>query len=305
MSQTETSARSPWAAVVLSLFSTGLGHIYCGRIVTGLVLFLASLLFAPAVVLAALLAPSTAVLVGLLLSVAAVLGLYLFAVLDAFRVARRAGEHYTLREYNRGLVYALFILVGVTYPVGVVSVLRANVFEAFLLPVASEVPNFLPGDRVLVNKLAYRLRFPRRGDVVVLRVPGEPGRTWIKRVIALPGDTVAVRAGQVYVNGKKLERDPVPRASLAAVAEFLTGDVFAETNAGSRYLIMLGPASAAKADFAEKKVPEGACFVLGDNRNHSADSRDFGFVPLGEILGPVQYVYLPAQTWARFGACTD
>ena len=161
--------RKPWVAMVFSLLATGLGHIYCGRIGRGLALFLASSLFAPLAVAASLLEPSTPLLVGLLASALAVVGLYLFAVVDAFRLARRLGEDYVPHEYNRAYLYALFILVGVTYPPGVVHYLRTNAFEAFLVPTASEAPNILPGDRVLVNKQLLHQRYPRRGDVVVFR----------------------------------------------------------------------------------------------------------------------------------------
>ncbi len=70
-------------------------------------------------------------------------------------------------------------------------------------------------------------------------------------------------------------------------------------------MIMLGPASPAKADYPEAKVPEGYCFVLGDNRNRSSDSRDLGFVPLANVVGVVDYIYYPAETWSRFGAYQD
>jgi signal peptidase I len=305
MSQTSPTRRQPWVALVLSLFCTGLGHTYCGRIVTGLVLFLAFLLFAPAIVLAAFLSPSTTVLIGILLAVLAALGIILFAAGDAYRVARQASETYERREYNQPIVYALFILVGVTYPVGMVSYLRANFFEAFYIPTASEVPNVLPGDHVLVNKVALQFRYPQRGDVIVFHKPGDRQYTYVKRVIGLPGDKVAARGDKVYVNGKPLERDPVPADSLAAIQGLIEGPVYYETNAGRRYMIMLGPVSEPIPAFAERKVPEGTCFVLGDNRNRSLDSRGFGFVPLGDILGLLQYIYCPAETWIRFGAYTD
>src|SRR5262249_16768256 len=113
-----------------------------------------------------------------------------------------------------------------------------------------------------------------------------------------------LRANEVYVNGKKLEYERVPASSLSAIHDQLTGKVFQETNAGSRYRIMLG-GSTAPADYPESQVPEGNCFVLGDNRDDSLDSRGLGFVPLGDILGVVQYIYYPAETWARFGVYQD
>ena len=98
MSTPNAPARSPLIAVILSLAATGLGQIYCGRIVRGLVMFLGSLLFVPAIVVAALLPPSTVVLVGLILALLTVLGIYVFAVVDAFRLRARASARSFLRE---------------------------------------------------------------------------------------------------------------------------------------------------------------------------------------------------------------
>ena len=211
MSTPNVSARSPLIAVILSLAGTGLGQVYCGRIFRGLVMFLGSLLFAPAIVVAALLPPATIVLVGLILALLTVLGVYVFAVVDAFRLARRGGDLFQSQDYNHPLVYALFILVGLTYSAGGLYFIRSNVFEAFAIPMASEIPTLLPGDRFLVNKTTYQRQFVRRGDEVVFRVPSE-GVKWVKRVIALPGDTVEVKDNEVFVNGQQLVREPAPLA---------------------------------------------------------------------------------------------
>ena len=304
MSTLNASARSPLVAVILSLAATGLGQIYCGRIVRGLVMFLGSLLFAPAIVVAALLPPATVVLVGLILALLTVLGVYVFAVVDAFRLARRGRDLFQSMDYNHPPVYALFILVGLTYSAGGLYFIRSNVFEAFAIPTASEVPTLLPGDRILVNKTTYQRRFVRRGDEVVFRVP-PLGVKWVKRVIALPGDTVEVKDNEVFVNGQKLPREPAPRASLGAAAQEVKGELFEETNAGRRYRILFAADTKPLADYPQAKVPDGACFVLGDNRNNSRDSRTMGFVALGDVLGDVQYRYWPAATWDRFGVPTE
>lgn len=302
MSIGATATRQPWAAVLLSLLATGLGHIYCGRIVRGLFLFLASGLFAPFVVLAALEEPLTSVLVQLIVLLLTVAAFYVYAVVDAFFLARRLGSAYELRDYNRGIVYTLFILVGLTYPPVIVHYLRSNVYEAFLIPSASEAPNLLPGDRLLVNKLVVQRRPPQRGDLVVFRAPPNRTLNWIKRIIALPGDTVAVRAADVFVNGKKLEHERQPRSNFSALPASIEGEPSVEVNGGRRYNILLGPSAEPIPDFAEAKVPAGTVFVLGDNRNDSTDSRQLGFIPLGEIIGLFEFIYLPAADWNRFGA---
>src|SRR5262245_4133241 len=123
--------RSPWAAVALSLVSTGLGHIYCGRIVRGLVLFCVSLLFAPFAAVLALISPATPVLVVLILAFVGVIGLCLFAVVDAWRLARSSGESFTPRDYNNPIVYIMLGLIGLIYPMAAVGYLRAHVFAAY------------------------------------------------------------------------------------------------------------------------------------------------------------------------------
>jgi signal peptidase I len=305
MNEAPSAPRSPWIAALLSLFCTGLGHLYAGRLVTGLALFLASLLFVPLVLLAACLEPTTTVLVGLLSAAAAVVLLYPLSAVGAFLAARRAPAPFQPGEYHRPLLYALFVLVGVSYPLVGVNLLRAHVFEAFQYVERSMNPNLRSGDRVLVNKWSLSGQMPRRGDVVVFRNPGNRRQTWLQRAIALPGDRVEVRAGQVLVNGKRLERDRVPPGSLPPGGTPDGGEVFEESNAGSRYRVLLGAAGERAPDFAEKTVPDGCCFVLGDNRDLAVDSRKFGFVPLGDVLGPVQYIYWPADGWDRFGVRRD
>src|SRR5688500_6420573 len=107
MNTPKTPDRSPLVAVILSLSATGLGQVYCGRIVRGLIMFLGSLLFAPVIVAAALAPPATVVLVGLIVALVGVLGVYVYAVVDAFRLARRSRDHFQPMDYNRPLAYAL------------------------------------------------------------------------------------------------------------------------------------------------------------------------------------------------------
>jgi signal peptidase I len=303
MSESPAAGRKPWLAVVLSLCAAGLGHLYAGQVVKGLVLFLLSLLLPAFAVLVARQPASTAVLVELFLSVGLALGLYLYAVIDAYRVARGEREQYRLRDYNNGLVYALFILVGVLYPVGLACYIRAHVFEAFYIPSEDMAPTIVDGDHVLADKSAYLGSIPQRGDVIIFRVPQQPSLTWIKRVIGLPGDTVEIKEDQVFVNGKQLEHDRVPARSLFRLGSHLDGDVFTESASGRRYLVMIGKGG--RPSTPKVTVPEGTCFVLGDHRNRSRDSREFGFISLADVLGRVQYIYYPAATWDRFGALRE
>jgi signal peptidase I len=127
-------------------------------------------------------------------------------------------------------------------------------------------PTLYPGDYVIVNKLAYRFKgTPNRGDVIVFRYPPNPEAIpYIKRVIGLPGDQIHIADGKVYVNGQ------------AVVEPYLV----VTTNRGGDWT-----------------VPAGQIFVMGDNRNNSSDSRSWGFVPLENIIGRAEVIYLPPQHW--------
>ncbi|MGH9152026.1 MAG: signal peptidase I, partial [Acidimicrobiales bacterium] len=136
-------------------------------------------------------------------------------------------------------------------------VIKTYLVQAFYIPSPSMEPTLMIQDRVLVNKLSYRLHDVNRGDVVVFeRPPNESGtiRDLIKRVIGLSGDTVEGRDGDVYVNGRELNEP---------------------------YL----PAGTVTSQFGPEKVPHGYVWVMGDNRANSSDSRVFGAVDEDRIVG--------------------
>ena len=126
-------------------------------------------------------------------------------------------------------------------------------------------PTLYENDFVLVNRLAYKLGEPSRGDVIVFHYPPNPDQEpYIKRVVGLAGDTIEVQDGQVLVNGNPL-REPYIKDAPAYTGVW--------------------------------QVPEGSLFVLGDNRNNSSDSHAWGFVPLENVIGTAEFVYLPPAHW--------
>lgn len=141
------------------------------------------------------------------------------------------------------------------------------VVQAFYIPSGSMEPTLQIGDRILVGKFSYRLGTIRRGDITVFHFPLSPSRDFVKRVVALPGETVELREGLVLINGKPLsELYPTP---------------------------LPGGDRACTSSYGPKKVPEGQYFVLGDNRCNSEDSRFFGFVPAQNVVGKALLVYWP------------
>ncbi len=126
-------------------------------------------------------------------------------------------------------------------------------------------PTLKAGYYVIVDRLAYKIGKPHRGDIIIFRYPPDPQREpYIKRVIGLPGDTVKISNGKVYVNGEQL----------------------------------IEPYIAAAPDYdGVWKVPSDSLFVLGDNRNRSSDSHSWGMVPLNNVIGKALVVYWPPEAW--------
>ncbi len=124
----------------------------------------------------------------------------------------------------------------------------------------SMLPTLEDGQFVLVNRLAYQFDKPHYGDIVVFHYPLDPGQDLIKRVIGLPGDTVVVSGGKVYVNGAQLSEPYIAAIPMYEV---------------------------------EWMVPEDHLFVLGDNRNDSSDSHSWGPVPMKNMIGKAVLVYFP------------
>ncbi len=222
-------------------------------------------------------------------------------VLERDSASQPPPQKSTVREYAEAFGIALVLAV----------IIRTFLIQAYKIPSGSMEPTLLIGDHILVNKMIYGLRVPdslfgftfpgvpwgkyvfqleqvHRGDVVVFVFPPDPTKDFIKRVIGVPGDTIAVRSGTVFLNGKEmddphrhLEVRPEDRSPLTPRDSF-------------------GPVT----------VPEGKLFMMGDNRDRSYDSRFWGFVDRNEVEGRAILIYwswdsegtglLPLR-WSRFG----
>lgn len=302
-----TTRRRPLTAVVLSLIEPGLGHVYCGRIVKGLVLLsLSTLLVAVVMVMWGLsLGRSQQIVVGTALFASLVI--WLVAVIDSYYLARHTRADYELKDYNHWAVYVLFMLIssgggGVQMSLGI----RSNYLEAFRVPTSNMYPTIHPGDRLLASKAAYRDTDPKRGDIVIFPDPNNRRVTFVSRVVALPGDRVAVKNGEVVINGKKLEHLPVREPQPPTSKHAAEGNVFYEINGQAKYQIMLSTETTEQsADVAELTIPKYHCFVISDNRNHSRDSRHFGAICLAGIKGRFDYLYWPVDDWKRVGPMAD
>lgn len=303
-----TSRRVTWIALALSLLSAGVGHVYCGRIRKALPLYFAWLLVPLCCIAAAMGRPSAFGLLLLLLPTLAVVLVYVYAAADACRIASQIGSNYEVRDYNRASVYGLLIVVQLILSIGLTFGVRRFIYEAYVIPVNNMSPTILAGDRILARKLLSREHFPERGDLIVYRNPDSTGATrFMGRVVAVAGDLVEIRGDRLSINGKGLERNRVPDESLKSFGQQVAGQVAYEENSGRRYLVTYGDPVTEKQsqeDF-EAMIPKRHVFVLGDNRDRSRDSRHFGSIHAGDIIGYVEYIYWPTENWSRFGLAND
>lgn len=170
------------------------------------------------------------------------------------------------KEWIKAIVVALVLVI----------IIRGFLFEPFIVDGPSMQPNFYTSERVIVNKILYDIRDPHPGEVVVLKVPSQ-NRDFIKRIIAVGGDTVKVDGDTVTVNGKAISEPYIQAAIDHAHAQ------------GSNYNINNFPTE----QIPDGKVPQGYVFVMGDNRSNSQDSRMIGYVPLGDIIGRADVIFWP------------
>lgn len=156
-----------------------------------------------------------------------------------------------LRDLVISLAVSAFIIIFVYQPVKVEG--------------TSMMPGLSDQERIFINKFVYRYESIDRGDVIVFRYPNDPSKSYIKRVIGVPGDRVQISFGRVYVNGHRMSEPYVP-------------DQYSDERSMSEVI-----------------VPADAFFVMGDHRNMSSDSRDFGAVGRDYIYGKAVFAYWPAE----------
>jgi signal peptidase I len=235
------------------------------------------------------------VLLGILIA------LLVWSAFDARSIASRMTElDVQPQDYHRPAVYWLMASTSLPYALGLALFLRANIVEAFLIPTASMAPTLVPGDRILAIKLGVGSRTFAPGDLVIFRNPQNRQQIFIKRIVGLPGDTVELKGGEVFINDQPLLHEPIPTKVDKAATNENREEAFYERNRDRQYKILVDN-SGENLDAPKQTVPAGAYFVLGDHRGLSRDSRQFGAVSHGEMLGVVPSIYWPADTWARFG----
>lgn len=197
---------------------------------------------------------------------------------------------------------------------------KSAVADWNIVPTGSMKPTILEGDRIFVNKLAYDLKIPfttrhiaewgnpQRGDIVVFYSPAD-GKRLVKRVVGLPGDRLAMRNNQLIINGEKIKYEPINTLNSKVLPLRMHPNQygFMEDLSDARHPVMITPQRPSLRSFGPVTIPKGKYFMMGDNRDNSADSRYFGFVDRNRIVGQATSIVISldinhkySPRWERF-----
>ena len=247
--------------------------------------------------------------VGMWLTLALFVTVIIWLADKALKLRQRKGMIGSTVETSNSLISVLFIVL----------VIRSFIVEPFTIPSGSMLPTLQVHDFILVNKFSYGLRLPvtntkiiplgepERGDVMVFKYPEDTGQNFIKRVVGLPGDRIAVRDNVLYFNGEAVPRELVGRERNSQVWR----REYVETLGEQPHLIWQegrvnpysGDAMIPERTQGEWQVPEGSYFVMGDNRDNSNDSRFWGVVSEDLVVGEAFLIWMhwdPIFSWPSF-----
>jgi signal peptidase I len=254
--------RNPIIAFALSLPIPGLGQMYNGQLARGLTMLVALLLVG---LINVTIGPTTT-FPGLVSWILFSLALSLSVAVDALLGARRVRE-IPLKWYNKWYYYTGIIVIFCLAINPFIRLIRPFAqCRAFVVPSEAMEPTLRKGDRFVARANPYRSQTPVRNDVVVFPFPKDPSKMFVKRIVGLEGDKMEIRNKQLFVNDRPLEEPWAVHDSSPSMPK-------------------------ARDNYGPTIVPSGCVFVLGDNRDHSFDSRFWGFVQCNTIIGKALYIY--------------
>jgi signal peptidase I len=266
-----------------NLLLPGLGSVYNGQPQRGLILYLCRHLVTLLALLALAWIPGFFSLVFAALLRIAYAG---FVAVDGFRKAREATPDYRLAHYNRWYVYALIAVTVVMIDTYVVTTGVTVFVQAFRIPTPSMEPTVMVDDYLIVNNQAYWFSKPKRGDIAVHR-DTKSGKTYMHRVIGVPGDAIEIRRRTVFINDQKLDEPYV------------------------YFIRPPGQENAREDSHPPLLLPPDTYFLMGDNRDNSMDSRYTGPVQGADIVGKAKMLYFSWDSktekvrWNRLGKVVE
>lgn len=249
--------RKWWIAALLTIPLPGLGHLYCGKTKTTIIIFVMCLLVQVVPVYLFIFYKAT-------VSILLIIPLFLIlAIAHAIVVAVRSKASFEPKAYMTWYFYLVIwavVVFGVFVPSAILF--KKNVAEAFHMPSESMEPTVLKGDFMFADKWIYNNNRPERLDLIVFKYPKDGKTDYVKRVIGLPGETVEIDGNVIQINGEPLD------------TSFMSFE-------NPRAFLNYGP----------KIVPDGHIFVLGDNFYNSSDSRYWGPLSLDKVTGKLVVIY--------------
>lgn len=157
------------------------------------------------------------------------------------------------------------------WAIAAVLILRQFFVQAFVIPSESMKPTLKIHDRLLANKIIYKIKQPHRWDVIIFKYPEDPKKYFVKRLVGLPGENIEIKNGHVYINGICMQ-----------YPEYITTPLYYYNDEGGIFGVN-----------GEIKIPEDSFYALGDNSINSKDSRYWGFIPGKNLAGKAVFIYWP------------
>jgi signal peptidase I len=284
--------RKPWLAALMSLVLPGFGQLYNGEINKAIWTFVAfSFVIIPLGAIVAMYLPDYWLVFGLVAATIAAIGIWLWAITDAWHNAKKL-SHYEPKLWQiSGTYLAAIIVCGLIVLPLTYTYVRGHLIEPFYIPSGSMAPSVLTGDYVIADK---RYNCPnckhavKRGDIAIFTYPNDRTFHYVKRIVALPGDEITIKGKSITINGKALN----------------TSEGIEQWEGRKWAVLWDEKRSDAVAEF-KLIIQPGQVFVLGDNRDSTKDSRAFGTVPLQDVIGRVRQVWFSKSAegirWQRIG----
>ncbi|MBF0203197.1 MAG: signal peptidase I [Desulfamplus sp.] len=266
--------RKSWVSGILTFLTIGLGHIYSGHAQKGIILFFGQYILSFLCLLTFFFYTNLIVIFGFL---AIVIVYFICCLIDAIKLSKANKAAYELKKYNRWYFYLIFWILSafVIQPVAS-NAIKKNLIQAYKIPASSLEPTLLIGDHLLAKKNTIIKSEFKKGDIIIFPYPEDPSKDFIKRIVAVGGETIKIVDKKVFVNGTLINEPYVIHKDPTIIPEnFSTRD-----------------------NLPLFKVPNGSLFVMGDNRDNSHDSRFWGVVKNSDVKGKASIIY---WSWNKEG----
>ena len=249
----------------------GLGHISCGKIKRGIVLyFLSVFLFIFATFICIQNYPPYNIILAALTFVA----VYLFIIVDAIVIARNPDNTLKLKPIIGYSILVGILILNSNVTSAFSTIIRDDFIQAYKIPSGGMLPTLLIGDHILIDKHVYKDNSPQKRDIIVFKYPKEPERMFIKRIVGINGDTIEIKNKQLYINNTVVDEPYV-----------IHTDSKIENSV--------------RDNFGPFVIPPNKVFVMGDNRDQTFDSRFWGVADVKDIQGKTINIYFSWDKEAR------